>query len=172
MTTRTEAGTGLLAGEFAAVLGGIHRAVRRRVRRELGLAPLSGSQVELLRLIAERPGIGVSAAARELRLAGNSVSALVNQLTAGGYLVRDTDPVDRRAVRLSVSSAGAERLARWSDGRAVLFEGLLAGLAPDELAAVEAALPALRRIADQLTEPSADPPDGRESADADEHGPA
>jgi len=158
VTTQTEAGKGLLAREFATVLGGIHRAARRRVRRELGLSPLSGSQVELLRLIADRPGIGVSAAARELHLAGNSVSALVNQLSTHGYLVRETDPVDRRAARLSVSRAGTERLARWSDGRAALFEELLADLPPHELAAIEAALPALRRIADRLTEPSAEAP--------------
>jgi DNA-binding MarR family transcriptional regulator len=157
VTIQTEPGTGLLARELAAVLGGIHRAARRRVRRELGLPPLSGSQVELLRLIADRPGIGVSAAARELHLAGNSVSALVNQLSVRGYLLRETDPVDRRAARLSVSPAGAERLARWSDGRAALFTVLLEDLPPEELAAVETALPALRRIADQLAEPPADP---------------
>lgn len=153
MTTKTALETEALAREFAAVLGGIHRAARRRVRRRLGLAPLSGAQVELLRLIADRPGIGVSAAARELHLAGNSVSALVNQLSARGYLLRETDPADRRAALLSVSAAGAERLARWSDGRAALFAGQFADLPPGELAALQAALPALRRIADQLSDP-------------------
>lgn len=168
MTTQPEAAADPLAREFATVLGAVHRAARRRVRRELGLAPLSGSHVELLRLIAERPGIGVSAAARELHLAGNSVSALVNQLSARGYLVRETDPADRRAARLSVSRAGSERLARWSDGRAALFAGLLAQLPPDDLAAVEAALPVLRRIADELTDPGEqDPPRGEPTQ---EHG--
>ena len=158
MTTQTETAAEPLAREFANVLGGIHRAARRRIRRELGLSPLSGSQVELLRLIAERPGIGVSAAARELHLAGNSVSALVNQLSERGYLLRETDPVDRRAARLTVSPAGTERLARWSDGRAALFAGLLAQLPPEDLAAVETALPVLRRIADDLTDPGEQEP--------------
>ena len=71
--------------------------------------------------------------------------------------MRETDQVDRRAARLSVSEAGIARLARWSDGRAALFAGVLADLPPDDLAAVEAALPALRRIADQLADPSAGP---------------
>ncbi|GAA1788893.1 hypothetical protein GCM10009682_08690 [Luedemannella flava] len=39
-------------------------------------------------------GIGVPAAARELRLAGNPVSTLINQLTEAGHLCRETDPAD------------------------------------------------------------------------------
>ena len=139
-----------LASEFAALLGGIQRAARRRVRRELGLEPLTGAQVELLRLVASRPGIGVSAAARELRLAGNSVSALVNQLSARGYLIRSTDSVDRRAAHLSASAAGLDRLARWSDRRTALFVELIEGLSSPDLAALSSALPALRQIADRL----------------------
>jgi DNA-binding MarR family transcriptional regulator len=147
----TTALTEPVAREFATVLGGIQRAARRRVRRELGLEPLSGAQVELLRLVAEHPGIGVSAAARELCLAGNSVSALVNQLSAHDYLIRETDPEDRRAARLTVSAAGLDRLARWSDRRAALFTELLGGMSAQDLAAVSAALPALRRVVDRLS---------------------
>jgi DNA-binding MarR family transcriptional regulator len=158
-TPGAEADASVLAGEFAALLGGIQRAARRRVRRELGLEPLSGAQVELLRLVASQPGIGVSAAARELRLAGNSVSALVNQLSAGGYLIRSTDPVDRRAAHLSASPAGLDRLARWSDRRTALFAELIGGLSSDDAATVAAALPALRRIADRLMSSTALPGD-------------
>ncbi|GAA4336476.1 hypothetical protein GCM10023086_69750 [Streptomyces venetus] len=61
---------------------------------------MRGAEVELLRLVVTRPGIGISDAARDLGLAANSVSTLVNQLPRAGCLVRETDPADRRAARL------------------------------------------------------------------------
>ncbi|HEU5354920.1 MAG TPA: MarR family transcriptional regulator [Actinocrinis sp.] len=151
---RAEAAADLraFALELGGALSGIHRATRRRVRGELGLDPLSGAQVELLRLVAQSPGIGVSAAARELNLAGNSVSTLVNQLVAKNYLRREPSPSDRRAAVLSATDTGHERLARWADQRTRLFAEQLAHLDPGELDALRAAVPALRRLAAGLTE--------------------
>lgn len=142
-----------LAQELSDALAGIRRATRRRVRRQLGLEPLSGAQVELLRLVAKSPGIGVSAAARELSLAGNSVSTLVNQLVVKGYLQREPSATDRRAAVLTATDAGADRLARVADERLRLLTAELVRLDPQELAALSAALPALRQIATGLSEP-------------------
>jgi DNA-binding MarR family transcriptional regulator len=142
-----------LAQELAAALSGIHRATRRRIRRDLGLEPLSGAQIELLRSVVQSPGIGVSAAARELNLAGNSVSTLVNQLVANGYLHRDASTADRRAAVLTATDAGRDRLARWADERVRLLAGELERLDPDELIALKAALPALRHLAAGLADP-------------------
>lgn len=135
-----------LAVEFGDAIAGIRRATRRRVRRQLGLEPLPSAQVELLRLVARTPGIGVSAAARELSLADNSVSTLVNQLVAKGYLRREPSPSDRRAAVLTTTDAGAERLALFADERARLLADELGRLEPEQLIALRAALPALRQI--------------------------
>ena len=140
------------AAELGGALSGVHRATRRRVRGELGLAPLSGAQVELLRLVEQSPGIGVSAAARELNLAGNSVSTLVNQLVAKNYLHREPSPTDRRAAVLNATDAGRERLTRWADERTRLLAEQLTHLDPEELDALRAAIPALRRLAVGLTD--------------------
>ncbi|MBW8822057.1 MAG: MarR family transcriptional regulator, partial [Streptomyces sp.] len=86
--------------ELADALVGVQRLLRRRLRAGLTVPRLRGAEVELLRLVGARPGIGVSDAAKELHLAGNSVSTLVNQLVKEGHLVRETDPADRRAARL------------------------------------------------------------------------
>ncbi|MGH3417970.1 MAG: MarR family winged helix-turn-helix transcriptional regulator [Actinocrinis sp.] len=141
------------AQELGGALSGIHRATRRRVRHETGLAPLSGAQGELLRLVVKSPGIGVSAAARELSLAGNSVSTLVNQLVAKDYLCREPSPSDRRAAVLTATDAGRERVKRWQDMRSRLLADELGRLGPDELAALRSALPALRHLAAALSEP-------------------
>ncbi len=140
------------AQELGATLSGIHRATRRRVRHETGLEPFSGAQGELLRLVARSPGIGVSAAARELRLAGNSVSTLVNQLVAKGYLRREPSASDRRAAVLTATEAGRDRIRRWQDVRSRLLADELDRLGPDELAVLRSALPALRHLAAALSE--------------------
>ena len=125
-------------------------AMRRQVRRELrpqGIGPqLRGAQIELLRVANDQPGIGVAAAARELHLAANSVSTLVNQLTDLGMLVRETDPADRRAIRLYPTDAAVTRMQEWRTARAELVGAGIAAMSPAEQAAIAAVLPVLRTL--------------------------
>lgn len=141
-----------LAEELSTCLGALHRTARRHIRTRLRLEPLAGAQGELLRLVADRPGISVSAAAKELRLAGNSVSTQVQQLSRLGYLSRETSPTDRRGAVLRATPAGEDRLSRWADERAELFARQLPRLDEDDLAALTAALPALRALADAIAD--------------------
>jgi DNA-binding MarR family transcriptional regulator len=108
--------------------------------------------LELLRFVEAEPGTGVAAAARALRLAGNSVSTLVNQLVAAGLLCREVDPTDRRAARLALTDAAAGRLAAWRRARGELVGTALDRLSAADQAAVAAALPALRRLLTELEE--------------------
>ncbi|MFE7125430.1 MarR family winged helix-turn-helix transcriptional regulator [Streptomyces sp. NPDC057617] len=137
---------------LATVLAGVHRMVRRRLRDGLTAPPLRGAQLDLLRLVAARPGIRVSEAAKELYLAGNSVSTLVNQLGQLGYLRRETDPSDRRSARLLPTPAALERLADWEARRSALMREQVAHLSDEDRAALAAALPALRRLAQNMHE--------------------
>lgn len=141
-----------LPEELADALVGIQRLIRRRLRRGLALPRLRGAEVELLRLVESRPGIGISDAAKELYLASNSVSTLVNQLVKAGYLVRETDPADRRAARLRLTEAAAQRLKDWRRRRAELVAGHVSRLDETDQLLLEAALPALRRLAVTLHE--------------------
>ncbi|MFJ9713960.1 MarR family winged helix-turn-helix transcriptional regulator [Streptomyces sp. NPDC101234] len=138
--------------ELADAFVGIQRLIRRRLRRGLALPRLRGAEVELLRLVESRPGIGISEAAKELYLASNSVSTLVNQLVKDGYLLRETDPADRRAARLLLTEAAAKRLADWQRRRTELVAGRVARLDEADREALRAALPALRRLAVTLNE--------------------
>ncbi|MEV5440710.1 MarR family winged helix-turn-helix transcriptional regulator [Streptomyces sp. NPDC052682] len=143
--------------ELADALVAVQRLIRRRLRHEMPDPPLRGAEVELLRLVVARPGIGVSRAARELRLAGNSVSTLVNQLARAGYLVRETNPADRRAARLLPTPAAGTRLAEWRARRAALVRRQVARLDAADRQALYAALPALRKLADTLHEEAEEP---------------
>ncbi|MEU8874593.1 MarR family transcriptional regulator [Streptomyces javensis] len=137
---------------FADVLGGVQRLIRRRLRAGMTEPRLRGAQVELLRLVMARPGVRVSAAAKELYLAGNSVSTLVNQLVKAGYLHRETDPEDRRSAQLTATPAAEARLREWQARRGALVREQVAKLSESERAALAAAVPALRKLAENLHE--------------------
>ncbi|MFF6954830.1 MarR family winged helix-turn-helix transcriptional regulator [Streptomyces iakyrus] len=138
--------------ELADALVGVQRLIRRRLRRQTPDPRLRGAEVELLRLVVLRPGVGISDAARELGLAANSVSTLVNRLAGAGYLVRETDPADRRAARLLPTPAAETRLRDWRRRRAELVRRQVARLDEPDRRALTAALPALRKLADTLHE--------------------
>ncbi|MEU5214403.1 MarR family winged helix-turn-helix transcriptional regulator [Streptomyces sp. NPDC020742] len=135
---------------LADVLAAVPRLIRRRLRAGLTTPRLRGAQVELLRLVAARPGIRVSAAAHELYLAGNSVSTLVNQLSRAGYLRRETAPDDRRSALLFPTPAARARLHDWEVRRSALVREQVARLPEADQVALAAALPALRRLAHNL----------------------
>ncbi|MEU0279962.1 MULTISPECIES: MarR family transcriptional regulator [unclassified Streptomyces] len=137
---------------LAVVLAGVQRLMRRRLREGFPVPPLRGAQIELLRLVSARPGIRVSDAAKELYLAGNSVSTLVNQLSRAGYLLRETDPDDRRSARLLPTPAVEARLGEWDVRRRALMREQVEHLSDEDREALAAALPALRRLAANLRE--------------------
>ncbi|MEV4974021.1 MarR family winged helix-turn-helix transcriptional regulator [Streptomyces scopuliridis] len=156
---------------LAVVLAGVQRMIRRRLREGFPAPPLRGAQIELLRLVAVRPGIRVSDAAKELYLAGNSVSTLVNQLSRAGYLLRETDPDDRRSARLLPTPEAVARLSEWEARRRALMREQVDHLSDEDRAALAAALPALRRLAGNLHEGIADPREaGGEGAGAERVG--
>lgn len=141
-----------LADRLLGVVQGIRRVVRRRVRADVPGMPPPGAQVELLRVVADHPGIGVAAAARELHLANNSVSTLVNQLADSGLLRREADPADRRAARLEITATAADRMAAWRRARTGLVADALAQLSEEDTAAIGQALPALEKLMGILKE--------------------
>ncbi|WP_306189072.1 MarR family winged helix-turn-helix transcriptional regulator [Streptomyces sp. MK5] len=152
MEPETDVEPGAYAEELADALVGVLRPIRRRLRAGLTVPRLRGAEVELLRLVEARPGIGVSEAAKELHLAGNSVSTLVNRLVQDGQLVRETDPADRRAARLLLTEAAGARLRDWRERRAALVRRQVDRLGQADRDALRAAIPALRRLAVNLRE--------------------
>jgi DNA-binding MarR family transcriptional regulator len=150
VSATTQDCTQALAGDLMSVTAGIRRRVRRQLRQVLAGQPLPVAQVELLIVVEADPGIGVAAAARALHLAGNSVSALVNNLVAAELLRRETDPADRRAARLYLTPAARRRLARYRQTRAGLVGRALDQVDPADREAIERALPALRRLLEAL----------------------
>lgn len=135
-----------LAADLAARLAALQRVLRRRTRASLGPSPLSPAQVELLRLVAAQPGIRVSKAARELRLASNTVSTLSAQLADQGLLASERNEHDARGVHLRATSGGRRRLKRWRAQRARFLADAVDQLTDDERRTLESVLPLLSAL--------------------------
>ena len=142
------------AAELLAGISAVRRTARQAVRKAWHEEPLPTAQSELLRLVADRPAITVAEAARELRLAPNTVSTLVGRLTAAGLLARTRAVSDGRSVRLTVTGNGAQRIAEWRDLRADLAGRALDQLTAGDRQALADAVPALLRFAAQMEEES------------------
>lgn len=141
-----------LADQLLETLGALRRQVRRVAGRPWPVGDLSGSQIELVRLVRREPGIPVSSAAERLGLAPNTVSTLVRRLTDAGLLQRQADPGDRRVARLRVTTAARRRIEGWRDQRTVLAAGALSRLSLADRRAIRDALPAVERLVAALHE--------------------
>jgi DNA-binding MarR family transcriptional regulator len=148
----TAATAGAVAGELLAAIGAVRRTTRRAARGASAHQPLPAARSELLRLAARQPGITVAEAARELRLAPNTVSTMVGHLAAQDLISRGRSSTDGRTVRLTVTARARQRLAQWRDLRAELTGHALAGLTEHDQEALTAAIPALVRLAEQMEE--------------------
>jgi DNA-binding MarR family transcriptional regulator len=141
-----------LAGELLGAISAVRRIARRAARAAWREEPLPPAQSELLRLVAAKPGISVAEAARQLRLAPNTVSTLVSRLTSAGLLDRARAEGDGRSVLLTVTDKTTRRIAGWRDLRAELAAPALSRLTPDDRRTLAEAVPALLRFAAQLEE--------------------
>jgi DNA-binding MarR family transcriptional regulator len=119
----------VLAGELLTAINSIKRA-GRVAGRPVELSQLTGSQLDLLRLVRRRPGVSVAEAAAELRLAANSVSTLVRQLVDAGLLVRSADPADRRIAQLRLAPNMQRKVDSFRDRRVALLARAISELTP------------------------------------------
>lgn len=86
------------------------RAAQRHsawVEKQCGV---SGAQLWILQELEDEPGLRVGQIANRLAVHQTTVSNLLDSLEKRGLIVKERDPDDQRAVRISLSPAGAELL--------------------------------------------------------------
>ncbi|MFD0592843.1 hypothetical protein ACFQZ4_10040 [Catellatospora coxensis] len=76
------------------------------------------------------------------------MTQIVTRLERDALAARTADPADRRVVLVEITQAGRDLLRHRRDVRAERVAALLAQLDAADRAAIEAALPALGRLAD------------------------
>jgi DNA-binding MarR family transcriptional regulator len=139
VATRLDAET---AARLRAVVGKLARRLNALTRGS-GLTP---SQLSALGVIARNGPVRLSELAEIESMNPTMLSRVVAALDEAGLVRRKADPQDRRAGLLEVTASGRRTHDRLRDERGrVLTDGLVQ-LADAELAAVEAALPALEAL--------------------------
>jgi DNA-binding MarR family transcriptional regulator len=80
------------------------------------------------------------------RIAPSTLTRLVSVLEDRGYLLREPAPEDARAYLVTVTDAGRDVLEQIRNEATSLLTDILLTLPPGQLAALEAALPALEQL--------------------------
>jgi DNA-binding MarR family transcriptional regulator len=143
-----------LNADLGSVIGRFRRQLRRSAATGCEPRNLPESQAELLRLVARRPGISVSAAAAELGLVPNTASTLVSKLVGGGLLTRNIDSADRRRGRLWLTEAAQQVMDASAAARRALLSELLDELDRSQITALAGGLEVLQMMTRMLQERS------------------
>jgi DNA-binding MarR family transcriptional regulator len=142
-----------LTVDLAKVLARIGRGLRYRTRAVREALEVTHSEAELLKLLDRKPSIRVHDAALDLGIASNSVSTLVKQLTRSGLVERASDPLDGRAAQLRLTPLAEEWVTRVGNAREGAIGRALASLDEADRALLEAAVPAMGRLAKAISRP-------------------
>ena len=119
----------------------------RALRREVHALGVTGGEVSLLSLIREEPGIGVRELAAREGMSPAGMSKHIARLENAGLLGRTALP-DRRRVGLVLTPEAARLLDSIKRRRTTWLAARLRELSPDEVAALDAAVEPLLKLAD------------------------
>lgn len=147
LANRPPADTGVLLADTVARL---RRAMRRAARAADPANPLSVAQLEVLACVADQPGIRPGRIARQLMLAANSVTTLVNALQSRGLVERTHAAEDARAVALNATAAGREAVEGWKTLNTAILSAALGMLDERHQRALAEALPGMRQLTESV----------------------
>lgn len=158
---RADRDAAVRADGLAEGIARLRRALRRGARVADPGNTLAVAQLELLGALAEHPGARPGQLARLLNMRPNTVTTIVNALTAQGLVARVTAAGDRRAVELTVTGSGQQAVLAWQATNAAVLHLALSTLPGRQQRALAAAAPALHALAraiDRLADVPAAPP--------------
>ncbi|HET9082366.1 MAG TPA: MarR family transcriptional regulator [Trebonia sp.] len=144
---RASGDSGWQADGLAEGIARLRRALRRGARVAAPANTLAVAQLELLSALVEHPGARPGQLARLLNMRPNTVTTIVNALSARGMLDRVTAADDKRGVELTVTDAGREAVLSWQATNAAVLHLALSTLPAKQRRSLAAAVPALDALA-------------------------
>ena len=120
--------------------------VLRTLRRH-GESSLTPSQVSALSTLEDLGPMRISAIATNESLGAPAATRVVASLEELGLVQRTSDPDDKRASLIDLTELGRNTLNDLWRERTIDINAMLEGLTTKERASIEAALPALEKIA-------------------------
>jgi DNA-binding MarR family transcriptional regulator len=141
-------GTTLTPGLVATELRPVLLRLARELRHETEQVGITARQATLLWLVKRSPGLSLAELAAEEGISPPAMSGHVDRLERAGLLERVRETGDRRRVGLELTEDGAKLLKSVRARRTTWLAQRLGTLRPDELEAIEAAIPSLLRLLD------------------------
>ena len=151
-------GAAARADGLAGGVARLRRALRRGARVASPGNPLAVAQLELLSVVAEHPGARPGQLARLLHMRPNTVTTIVNALTARGMITRAAADEDGRAIELTATDAGQQAVHAWQATNAAVLHLALSTLAESQQRALTAAVPAIDALARAIDRLADTPP--------------
>ena len=136
------------ADSLGFLVSDVTRLMRRAFKMRLEDSLLTFAQARALVYVARNEGIRQVDLAEMLEVQPITLTRLIDQLTAAGFVERRADPVDRRAYRIHLTPAAAPQLAAIDQVVVAIRKDASRGLTKDETAALSSAL---IRMRDNLT---------------------
>ncbi len=133
----------------------VMRAIRGRMR-EGRPAGMSVAQFRALLYLRRHPGSGLSEIADHLGTSVPAASELVSRLVRQVLVVRETDPAERRRIRLTLSATGTGQLDQAQWAAMAWLRVLVEELEPERQRAIVDVLADLRRLILAADEPAED----------------
>ena len=121
--------------------------VARRIRNNRAQGDLGDSQLSVLFYLEARGPLTPTALAALEHVTPPSMNRTVNGLEEAGFVERERDTADARKVLVKLLPAASALLAETRRLRSAWFSDELASLTAAQRAALESALPALRKLA-------------------------
>lgn len=120
----------------------------RRLRSERA-GDISDGQFSVLCALAKEGALGLGDLSARERVTPPSMNRTVNSLVESGYATRTGSPDDGRKVLIDVTVDGQTIINETRRRRDAWFSRRLADLSPEARAALDAAAPVLRELADK-----------------------
>lgn len=131
-----------MAAPFTDAITGLVKSLRR----DLATTGTSLAQARILGVLTERGPLRIGDLAALEQVAQPTMSALVTRMQRLGLVTRAGNAEDGRAVVVTLTPDGSRVFDEVSVVRHAAMTRALAKLPPEDLAAIAAALPALRRL--------------------------
>lgn len=133
-----------LAAELRLAVGRLSRRLRQHAVGEL-----SPSQVSSLATIDRHGPMPMGRLSKHEAVAAPTMTRIVDRLEELALAGRRVDAADARSTVVEITPAGRKALARLRHERTAFLAERLAAFDDDDIAALSAALPALRRLAEE-----------------------
>jgi DNA-binding MarR family transcriptional regulator len=135
--------------QVASELRPVLLRLARELRKETEQLGITARQATLLWLVKRSPGLSLAELAAEEGISPPALSGHVDRLERAGLLERVRSSEDRRRVGLRLTEEGARVMRNVRARRTTWLAERLRVLDPEELGAVDAAMPALLRLIEE-----------------------